>query len=270
MTPPILVLSDLHLGHPATRLKSAEMLEPLLRSVRTAIFNGDSGELINIERHRLVCRKLTELTEVCQRNGVEPVFIAGNHDPVISTAHHWDLFGGKVLVTHGDALHPTIAPWSREAAGLARERRRLLAGAAEPESFADLLLLAKRCALVAARYDSGLPPGWTARIALMSRFVRKPWRAAITVRYWARVNDYCRRLQRQHRPDARLMLIGHTHRAGVWPLSGFTLVNTGGFQPLARPLAAILDERRALVHRVERHAQHFRLGRKIFQLSLEN
>jgi UDP-2,3-diacylglucosamine pyrophosphatase LpxH len=269
MTPPILVLSDLHLGHPATRLKSAAMLEPLLTYAQTAIFNGDSGELINVERRALVYQRLAELSEVCRRNHVEPVFIAGNHDPVISTAHHWDLFEGKVLVTHGDALHPTIAPWSREAAGLARERRRLLAGAAEPESLAELLLLAKRCALVAARYDAGLPPGWAARVELLSRFVRKPWRAAITLRYWARVNDYCRRLQHRHRPNARLMLIGHTHRAGVWRLGNFTLVNTGGFQPLARPLAVILDERRALVHRVERHSTCFRLGRQVFQLSLE-
>ena len=42
---PVLILSDLHLSHRASRIDDTARLEPLIRPFRTAIFNGDTAEL---------------------------------------------------------------------------------------------------------------------------------------------------------------------------------------------------------------------------------
>ena len=153
--PPVLVLSDLHLGHPASYLGDPAALEPLLDRVRTVVFNGDTAELLNL-CHRDRARSLArQLAEVCLRNGARPVFVCGNHDPAASSAQYLDLFAGRVFLTHGDVLHPRIAPWSSTAKLLWAERQRLLAGRAEPQTLDGLLLLAKRSVLVAAQESIG-------------------------------------------------------------------------------------------------------------------
>ena len=41
------------------------------------------------------------------------------------------------------------------------------------------------------------------------------------------VVHYAHALQERFFPQAKLVVIGHTHRQGVWHLPSFTLVNTG-------------------------------------------
>jgi UDP-2,3-diacylglucosamine pyrophosphatase LpxH len=268
VTPPVTVLSDLHLGHPASYLIEPEMVLPLFGDARTVVFNGDSAELVNLRRRPAGQRMLARLTELCHDRGVQPVFLTGNHDPHASTAHHLDLFDGKVFLTHGDILHPAIAPWSRDAGPLIRERRRLLLGQPEPEDLHELCLLAKRCSLVATLHEETNRKGLAARMDMVGRFLVQPWRIAITLNYWANVARYCSRLRTRHRPQARLMLIGHTHRAGVWPNRDFTLVNTGSFQPLSQALVARLDERRVIVRQAVLRANAYQMGRELYDMPL--
>ena len=112
---PVLILSDLHLGHRASRVRDPAELEPLFKPFRTVIFNGDTAEMRTPE-DRLIGRKLAaDLARVCHHAGCKAIFINGNHDPTISDLNHLDLHGGTLLVTHGDILFLGVAPWSREA-----------------------------------------------------------------------------------------------------------------------------------------------------------
>lgn len=266
--PPVLVLSDLHLGHPASNLKDPLALAPLLGPARTAIFNGDSCELLSRRRREESTRLLTRLMEMCESRGVKPVFITGNHDPRISSLHHLDLFGAKVFLTHGDILHPMVAPWSKEGPPMGEERHRLLAGRPEPERLDNSLLLTKRVTLVAAIYHAPVRHSLAARAEMFGRFIIRPSRILQTLEYWASVAHRSHAIKTRHRPRAKLMLIGHTHRAGVWMSEDYTLVNTGAFQPLARPLAIHLDERRAIVHQVRSRAGQFVLGKELHHIDL--
>ena len=86
-TEPILILSDLHLGHRASRIKHPEQLAPMLQGPGTVIFNGDTSEMRNPE-DRLVGRKLAaDLARICHQLGRRAVFVNGNHD--LSTPLAW-------------------------------------------------------------------------------------------------------------------------------------------------------------------------------------
>lgn len=269
VVPPVCVLSDLHLGHPASYLRDPRAIVPLLGPARTAIFNGDTCELLNVQRRDLSRDLLKDLTDLCIDRGVRPLFLTGNHDPFVSSAHYFDLFDGKVFLTHGDCLHPMVAPWSREGPLMWRERQRLLAGRREPRTLDEIVLLAKRSEMVAAIYQAEVHESFLARIEMLSRFIIRPKRILLTLDYWANVAHYCHKLKGEHRPKARLMLIGHTHRAGVWQAKDYALVNTGSFQPLSRPLVVHFNERRAVVYRVARDGEVYRLGGELHHISLD-
>lgn len=265
---PALVLSDLHLGHPATSLKNPRRLQPLLDDARTAVFNGDACELLSVTHRERATDCLRQLAELCTRAGVRPLFIAGNHDPSISNLHTLDLCGHRVCVTHGDALHPAIAPWSRDAAHLRQERRRLLAGRPEPTDFDELQRLAKQTAVVASRYEASHRPGRLARVAMVGRFAVQPWRAVLAMKYWRNVSRYACIMHQRFCPRARLLIVGHTHRPGIWNLPGFTLVNTGSFQPFSSPFAVRLDDDAARVFSLKRRHKQWVFERELHRSSL--
>lgn len=266
--PPVTVLSDLHLAHAASYIKNPDQLIPLLGRAKTIVFNGDTGELLSLARRDEARRQIAQLCERCHDHGARPIFLTGNHDPTISSAHSLDLFGGRVFLTHGDVLHPMVATWSREGPAMWEERQRLLRHGVEPTTLEGNLLLTKRITLVAALYTAEVRHGLLAKMEMLGRFIFKPWRILLALEYWANVAHYSHHLKSAHRPDARLMLIGHTHRAGIWQAKDYTLVNTGSYQPLSKPLIVFIDERRASIHRVISQSGQFQVGPELYHRSL--
>jgi hypothetical protein len=136
-------------------------------------------------------------------------------------------------VTHGDSLHPDLAPWSGEATALRRERRRLIEAGSNVRTFEDELHLIKRMAVVASLYDKRKKSGMAGRIEIVSKFARKPKRAVKVIKFWTNVPTFADEYHNRFIPSARHLIIGHTHRAGVWRRRDYTLINTGSFQPLS-------------------------------------
>lgn len=265
---PAVVLSDLHLGHPASYLVEPEMILPLLGNARTLIVNGDCCEQISLPYRDDAREKIGKLIDLCADRGVGTLLLTGNHDPLISNLHHLDLLDGQVFLTHGDMLHPQVAPWSREGPIMGAERSRILRHEPEPESLEEELYLTKRSTLVASVYPPEIHRGFIARVELLSRFAMKPWRIVRTLDYWGNVSHYCHAIRERHRPNAKLMLIGHTHRAGIWQTHDFTIVNTGSYHLLSKPLAVHFDEHRAVVHQVLPRGQTYVLGHELYHMSL--
>src|SRR4051812_2337227 len=105
-----IILSDLHLGKDPGRLRPG-MLRGIWRRGDHLIINGDLAE-VHDPRYQVEARRLTlELQEICEADGVTLTLLAGNHDPGLSDRRHLFLHGGDVLVTHGDAVTPSVAPW---------------------------------------------------------------------------------------------------------------------------------------------------------------
>src|SRR5471032_1537363 len=146
---PIRILSDLHFGHPASIVERPEQLVPLFRYAKTVIFNGDTVELRYLRGRRIGMRNSALMREACEAAGARPVFINGNHDPMLSDLSHVDLADGAVLVTHGDLLFHDISPWSHDADIIGQAHTRELADLGE-DSFLDFekrLKASKRAAL---------------------------------------------------------------------------------------------------------------------------
>jgi UDP-2,3-diacylglucosamine pyrophosphatase LpxH len=74
-TDPILILSDLHLGHRGSRIDDVSRLEALIQPFRTVIFNGDTSEVwYAADRPRW--RKLTaDLARLCHHVGCKAIFV---------------------------------------------------------------------------------------------------------------------------------------------------------------------------------------------------
>jgi predicted phosphodiesterase len=262
-TDPVLILSDLHLGHRASRIDDVSRLEPLIRPFRTAIFNGDTAELWHAS-DRPFGRKLTaDLARFCHHVGCKAIFINGNHDPDISEVNHLDLHGGALLVTHGDILFLGVAPWSKEANQYLSAHRRILKDLGEDAlgSFEHQLLATKRASLELQMWESPANKASLPGLRLLAFQFWPPTRPFKIIHAWWHTPSLAADLMKLFRPQAQVMLIGHTHYPGVWRRSGRIIVNTGSFLNYMNALAAIIEGERLEVRWVNQRNGRFTLGK---------
>ena len=222
---PVLVLSDLHLGRTGMAERGSE-LASLVENASVLVVNGDVAELHVEKWATQAARELDRLRSLCRASATRLVLLAGNHDPELTDLRHLVLAGGELLITHGDAVHEALAPWS-DAAEIIRDRHREVLAAAPAERRHDLDTLFEACreaALAECEHqgDLGRPTSPLGAVA-------KPWKiAAITSFWWS----HARKMDRfasTHAPTARVVLAGHSHRAGVERAGRRTIVNTGCF-----------------------------------------
>lgn len=263
---PVRFLSDLHLGHDMCSLRRTAELWPLIDGAGTVVFNGDTTE----ERATAFCSRslamFSELQELCARAGAQMVFLNGNHDPD-RWPHDWlDLAGGALFVTHGHVLLRLISPWSRKLRICRAELERIHAEFTPQQrrKMSVRFAIARRCSLA-------MPPSetrqrghsLTARAGLLLREIWPPTRPWEVLKVWAGLPWIAARFLRNYRPNARVMLFGHTHRAAVWNRGGRLLVSTGGFVTFAKPLMADLQEGQFSVFRLYRNQGEWRQGRPL-------
>lgn len=264
---PVVVLSDLHLGHPGTFLSDPSMIAPLLEGTKTVLFNGDTYELYNPRYRSLATDQLERLFELCHTVGTAPWLLPGNHDPWASNWLSVDLADGQVFVTHGDVIHWAMAPWARDAAAFRREYQRLTEHQGEPTTLEGTLQLNKQLAMIAGYEDHGSRSGWRGEVKMLEKFAGKPLRVLYAINYWRKVESLARQFLARFRPNARMMIFGHTHRPGNWFQHDVKLVNTGSYQTLSYPQAVYLDKERASVHRAIWRKGAYHPGPIRFELS---
>ena len=264
-TEPTLILSDLHLGHRASRIKDPEQLAPLLGGSSSIIFNGDTAEM----RHatdRPVGRKFAaELARICHQQGKKAFFVNGNHDPTVSNINHLDLHQGAVLVTHGDILFLGLAPWSRVAKHYRTKHRQILDNLG-PEDFTDFekrLRAAKRTTIELQMIEPALTSERLPGLRLFIRQFWPPFRPLMIVKAWWETPGLAANLGRVFRPQARFIFVGHTHFPGAWKVDPRIVINTGGFVPPFRACVAIIDSNKIELRQVVSCKREFVLGKRI-------
>ncbi len=253
-----LVLSDLHLAHPAVRCSRrlrARHLRPLWQGVSRLVVAGDMAEL-QINRSRAdAAREVAELQRLCEEDGVELLPISGNHDAYLTDRRHLELCDGRVLVTHGDALHPAIAPWARGAAAM-REAvlkgiGRVLRERGLPDDPARLSL-AERLDIVQHVAHSQFVACEAEGTHGLAEVLMRPDRVALMAWYWRNQPDLAAAFLEALAPQAEVLIFGHSHRPGVWQRSGRTIMNTGSFALPARPRAVLVIGDELRMHRIVR------------------
>jgi predicted phosphodiesterase len=269
-TDPTLIVSDLHLGHRASHIRDPEQLAPLLREVKTVVLNGDTAEL----RHQIdrpIGRGLAaNLARVCHSLGAKAIFVNGNHDPVISQIDHLDLAEGRILVTHGDMLFLGVAPWSRQAYAYRRIHLRALdqLGPDALLNFEKRLLAAKRTSLKLQMLEEPTTLGRFPGLGLLARQLWPPYRPFMILHAWWETPKLGAKLLRAFRPNARFLLIGHTHFPGCWNHAGRVVVNTGSFVFSFGAHAVLLDDKRFEIRRIDHHQKKFVLGKRLREFGI--
>lgn len=253
--PKTLVLSDLHLGRPGATAQAhrfAELVAPFER----VIVNGDVAELHHAQFREHAEFELARLRDCCEKSGARLELIAGNHDPFVSEARFLSLAGGAVYLTHGDALHPSIAPWSPFAAAMRQAYETALVSSAAGRDQHEGRLAAAREASIAEWRALGSG----AHISTVAGMAVRPHRALAVLSYWRRypsmVHDWASRFA----PQAGTVIVGHSHRAFIRTVGGVRIVNTGSYSFPGRPLAVVLEGSSVRVHRIDMERRLFALA----------
>jgi UDP-2,3-diacylglucosamine pyrophosphatase LpxH len=249
-----IVLSDLHLGRRGSAAQSHRFAR-LIATHRRVIVNGDVAELHHGEFRSAAEEELARFRELCARSETRLDLVAGNHDPFVSNIRSLTLCEGSVYLTHGDAFHPAIAPWSPYAAAMESAFRKALAESAGDRESEVARLAAAREAAVAEWQALG--DG--AHISTIASMAVRPHRALAAIRYWRRYPNMARDWASRFAPHADTLVVGHSHRPFVTELDGVRIVNTGAYGFPGRPLAVVIDGRDVAVHRIEMDERLFRL-----------
>ncbi|SRR5579862_3001929 len=262
---PIRIISDLHFGHSGSLLADPAQLEPLFRGAKTVVFNGDTVEMRFLEDRSQAFQNMELVGEVCLAAGARPVFVNGNHDPIISALNHLDLANDGLLVTHGDMLFHDISPWSKEARVIGPAHTRALQELGEHafHDFEKRLNASKRAALSVELHKSRLPRGPLATVETLARECWPPWRPLQILRVWAVTPARAVALARVFRPRARFIAIGHTHFGGTWRLKPRIVINTGSFLPFSVRRALELEGNVLTVYNIALKRNRFELGKRI-------
>jgi predicted phosphodiesterase len=270
-TEPILILSDLHLGHRASRIKHPDQLGPILHGPGSVIFNGDTSEMRNPE-DRVVGRKLAaDLARICHQAGRKAFFVNGNHDPTVSGTNHLDLADGAILVTHGDILFLDVAPWSHDAGQYRKKHLQILDGLG-PDGYVDFekrLLASKRTSIELQMLEVPLTRGRSPGFRLLIRNCWPPWRPLMIIKAWSEVPGRAADLARVFRPQAKFVIVGHTHCPGAWEVAPRVIINTGSFVPYFGACAAIIESGRIEVRQINFSRQQLVLGKRLRNFAIQ-
>ena len=269
--PATLIVSDLHLGQPG-RSPDAGAFAPLFAGFERVVVNGDAAEVQVPELRVAAARQLERLRGVAEAAGAELVLIAGNHDAFLTDRRRLSLLGGRVLVTHGDVLHPAIAPWSSGAAEMRRDTAARLAAwreatvrSRDAEPDADTLLEIARHVSHGEflRLRRGEVASPLRRVLWWSVH---PRRFLSVLHYWRTVPARAAAFAELAQPEAEVVVIGHSHRAGVWRVGGRTVLNTGSYPWPGKPHAVVVRSGGLAFHRVVEGAGGFELDPEVLYM----
>ncbi len=242
----IVIISDTHLGRPGVSAKSPDALRPLWAEADELIVNGDLAELHDPKYRVRAARHVLRLQDICAADGVELTLLSGNHDPFLTDQRHLSLCGGQVFVTHGDALHPAISPWTGSAAELRKFNEKALSMLTEEEraGFIEQFAAAQHASHVKWDKAANEP---SRRASRPKRLVEMTRKIASTLWYWHTLPRRAAEFARQHAPEARFFIFGHIHRAGIWTINDIEIINTGCYGFPIKPRAVVIHRGRLKV-----------------------
>jgi predicted phosphodiesterase len=265
------IFSDIHYGDRSSRVFALSQLRPLLDGPAALVLNGDTLDTRVGPSPARTDAMREEVRKFFPAHISSTTFLTGNHDADFTDNHLLDLGGGEVFVTHGDILYPDIVPWSQDAPTM---RRRLAdefakLPASAREHLATRFEVFRRVAFsIPQRHQSQRNPIKYA-VAFAQDTVWPPSRFFEILRAWRDLPVLAEQLVKQHRPAAKFILLGHTHRPGIWRRpDGLFVINTGSFsRPLGGYVVDLLPQR-LIVRRVVSRGSEFRTGAVVAEFPL--
>jgi UDP-2,3-diacylglucosamine pyrophosphatase LpxH len=238
----ILILSDFHLGHAASRLP--EHLAGLARiagGYDQVVVNGDAVNALECEDDRPAAEPfLRQLNEALSSRAGAPMLITGNHDPAVSPVHYVYYEESQLLVFHGDFIVDNPAPWLRKGGEFQGAFRRKLDALGKGLDFAARAELFRKLQseLQVERYAIQECRG---RFRYVVRQFIPPTRPFTILRYVLSAPGWAADLASRFGRPVRRVAFGHTHRAGRWTKRGMDVYNTGSYMPCSEPYALEIE-----------------------------
>lgn len=208
-------ISDIHFGHAKALVREPEELAFLLEGCTHLVVCGDLSETRESPYQSEGLEKRGRFLQMCRDAGVQPVLLAGNHDPDEKAAL-LKLQGGRICALHGHALFREVAPWGWEYLKNKQASRELIA--AFPEADTDLLRrleLARAMSLL-------VPPIYTRSRVYRNKLVRflthsawPPERPAQILLAWLTMMRRMRKFADCFFPESEVVIFGHLHRRAV-------------------------------------------------------
>jgi len=267
---PVRIVSDLHLGHPATRIQSADDLRFLLEGgVATLVINGDGCE----QRCRAWRGEgeamLEDFRKLSEAVGVDLICLRGNHDPWVSDLDWLELGDGALVVTHGDALFRHLSPWSPKVMKLSGEMDAVW-DKADTDSRQGWFDAVQACrVLKPGKRDEVDEMQNAGPLTVPLRLMWPLWRVPMMLRTWwvapRLATEFCQRFF----PRAKAVIFGHTHWAGCWRRDGTVAVNTGGYVSIGGAQVVDLESGQLRVRKVKSAAGGgFELGEVVNEVGM--
>ena len=89
------------------------------------------------------------------------------------------------------------------------------------------------------------------------------------IKAWSEVPGRAADLARVFRPEARFIIVGHTHCPGAWQVAPRVVINTGSFVPYFGACTAIIESGRIGVRQINSHRGQFVLGKLLRNFAIE-
>ena len=214
-------------------------IRALARNYDRVILNGDT--LDRIETARGQSRLISELTDACASRSGPPEFLAGNHDPLISSLHWVYLPKPAALIFHGDCIadctHPAKVHDQLLAAALAELWQKL---GGRPAKFIDLVGVYRQ-AQASFLQQNPLVTDDRSSLGYLARMLYPPQKPIHVLHYWWTMPRRVARLAATFDQPVRQVVVGHSHLPGRWRVNGATVYNTGSFMPLSAPYVVSVD-----------------------------
>ena len=248
-----LILSDIHLCKKISSCKTPEQLRPLWKGCDKLILNGDTTEEHGLQTAEQSRKQTQKLIKLADEDGVETILICGNHDPEYSPNHIW-MLDDKVLVMHGHIAFSGIAPWSWRSRYIAQARLQYLQESGD--GFEQQLSAVDRASVDAAtgKFKSSRPSTMRFLLLTLPAFCH-------VVLSWLAFPSRIHRWVHKYAPNAKFVITGHTHHAGIWKQDGRVIINTGCFGFPSHPRAVYIEDKTITVYKLRCKNTIYSLGR---------
>ena len=253
-----LILSDIHFCKKSSTCTDAVQLRSLWQDCSTLILNGDTTQEFGMHSAEQSKKCTDELVRLATEDGVSTILICGNHDPQYKNHHVW-LQDSSVLVTHGHIAFEGVAPWSWRAPHIAKAKETYLAESGD--GFEEQLVAIQKASTDAATgaFHSRRP----STFGLICIAIPCALKVLIG---WASFPTRMYKWATKYAPSAKVIITGHTHRAGTWKRGGTTIINTGCFGFPSHPRAVVIENNLLTVYKIKKVNGDFTFAQSCFAL----
>lgn len=252
------ILSDLHLGHSASRLTDPAMLDAVLEGVDQLVLAGDVWQQRGAREPREKGKRLFEsLRERIAKRGISLEVLRGNHDPDSGRGVAW-LADRAILVTHGDAVYDEGTPWSADLGRYRKEVAAIIADYAKRSGSAEAC--SERARRIAHTLRALPLPNLPPPLNFLATAMWPPSRPLEMVRVWRGMGRAGLDFLERSGEGASVLVCGHFHRAGIWERDGCLMINTGSFMPGSQPWAVDVHGAKLTARRLVLNAGAFEPG----------